>query len=228
MNFEEHQAHAEVMSTTLKDDIKYFQCSCRTLEHMIVVDRFVEKGMVPEFIISVHLSKFHGFFKRLWFGLKYVFNISQKYGHFDCTIIQHEPTVRELVEFLEPGYRKSIDLLLKHGTAPDQADDDAHIKYLEAQIAANKVCGYNTEYLVERVNQIRFLRRYGRKIKIVSNQNQIPSTLTADKIYHVIRWLPIRVGDGLPLDGVPYPVILCDSGYEYTVRNTVWERVFDD
>ena len=43
-----------------------------------------------EVYVSVHLSTYHGFWKRLWHGLKYAFGHKSRYGAFDEVILRKE------------------------------------------------------------------------------------------------------------------------------------------
>lgn len=78
---------------------KYIQCSCYADEHTL-------KFIVDEDIIYVtHFLNNFSFFKRLWFGIKYIFGYKCRYGHFDETILDRK-RIKELKIFLEEFYEK--------------------------------------------------------------------------------------------------------------------------
>lgn len=43
---------------------------------------------------TVFLNQYHGFFKRVWVALKYIFGYKCRYGHFDCFIMRPEDAYR--------------------------------------------------------------------------------------------------------------------------------------
>ena len=49
---------------------EYIECECGTPEHNL---RFTWDPEWEELFVEVFLSGHYGFFKRLWFGIKYIF-----------------------------------------------------------------------------------------------------------------------------------------------------------
>jgi len=72
----------------MERDTEYLECSCTSAEHLL---RFTFdhgwKGECPEIFVDVQLNHFHGFWKRLWQGLKYIFGYKCRYGHWDESLL---------------------------------------------------------------------------------------------------------------------------------------------
>jgi hypothetical protein len=69
----------------MKRDTEYLECCCTSAEHLL---RFTFwKGECPEIYIDVQLNRFHGFWKRLWRGIRYIFGYECRYGHWDETVL---------------------------------------------------------------------------------------------------------------------------------------------
>ena len=70
--------------------MKYFECSCGSPEHRLVitVEDNKEFGDPPEIYTETYVHNYRNFFKRCWVALKYVFGFKNKYGHFDCFTMQ--------------------------------------------------------------------------------------------------------------------------------------------
>ena len=64
---------------------QYFECACHSSEHTL---RFMWDDEDNSIYTEVLLSQYHGFFKRVWMALKYVFGYTCRYGHFDCFLMQ--------------------------------------------------------------------------------------------------------------------------------------------
>ena len=62
-------------------------CDCSSDEHQLIVKWDNDDN---EVYVSVHLSTYHGFWKRLWHGLKYAFGHKSRYGAFDEIILRKE------------------------------------------------------------------------------------------------------------------------------------------
>lgn len=56
-------------------------CSCDSLEHQMFFWYDKEDG--SELYTEVHLTTWHNFFKRLWYGLKYAFGYKSRFGAWD-------------------------------------------------------------------------------------------------------------------------------------------------
>lgn len=75
-----------------------FICDCEDLEHHLVIqsDDINEK----EIVLSIHLYQYRSFFQRCILGIKYIFGIDSKYGHYDAVIL-NEDSIRDLKTILE-------------------------------------------------------------------------------------------------------------------------------
>ena len=73
---------------------EYIECSCQTIEHLVRITW--EKGSDwPEMYIETYLNDYRGFFKRFWYGIKYILGFKSKYGAFGDTILE-EKQIRQL------------------------------------------------------------------------------------------------------------------------------------
>lgn len=83
---------------------KYIECECGTVEHTL---RFTHDDSPdwPEIYVDVHLGQHYGFFKRLWYGIKYIFGFKSVYGHFDESVLGEEK-VKELRDFCNEWLEK--------------------------------------------------------------------------------------------------------------------------
>ena len=59
---------------------EYFDCACKDLSHTLRFAYF-EDDEFPELYTEVFLEE-KSWYKRLWFGIKYIFGYKTKYGHF--------------------------------------------------------------------------------------------------------------------------------------------------
>lgn len=73
---------------------KYFECDCGDVEHVIRFSYFDDE---PEIYVNTYLKK-SNFFKRLWYGIKYIFGFQSKYGAFGETLL-HTKQIMELRNF---------------------------------------------------------------------------------------------------------------------------------
>ena len=62
-------------------------CECSSCEHQMVVSW---DDNDDEVYVHVHLADYKGFWKRLWYGLKYAFGYKSRYGAFDEVILRKE------------------------------------------------------------------------------------------------------------------------------------------
>jgi len=67
-----------------------FVCACHNLEHQLVLSYFDDERDV---YLSVHLCK-HGFFRRLWIAVRYLFGRRSPYGAFEEIILREEDVNR--------------------------------------------------------------------------------------------------------------------------------------
>ena len=83
-----------------------FVCRCHDVQHQFII-RTVDFDKCPEVYLSVFLYPY-GFFKRLVYGIKYIFGHRSVLGHFDEVIIKPEdaPRLREVVDMLDEVRRR--------------------------------------------------------------------------------------------------------------------------
>jgi len=121
----------------------YIECQCGTPEHTL---RFVwEEGTDwPEMYVEVCLVQYYGFFKRLWYGLKYIFGYKSKYGygHFDETLLGYHQ-VKELKDLCDKW-------LETHTKEPATRDEE--IRFAEIQV---KMCNRELEKATERLLKLK-------------------------------------------------------------------------
>jgi len=75
----------------------YLECSCQDRSHLVVISRDFEHNYL---YIEVQLNSYHGFFKRLWLGLKYIFNKNFNNGMWDCSLL-NKSEAEQVKSFLE-------------------------------------------------------------------------------------------------------------------------------
>jgi len=78
----------------------YLSCDCSCDEHTLRFQIDEEEGYI---YTSVYLKTWFGFFQRVWVALKYIFGLSNNYGHFDCFMMSENdiPVMRELLDKYE-------------------------------------------------------------------------------------------------------------------------------
>lgn len=88
------------MKNKMKDNQRILICACGSLEHQMMfwVDDGEEGWM--ELYTEVHLTTCHGFFKRLWYGLRYAFGYKCRFGAWDEFLFTNE-SQNELKKFLK-------------------------------------------------------------------------------------------------------------------------------
>jgi len=74
-------------------------CACSSDEHQIILHKDEEEKMV---YCTIHLVTLP-FWKRLIYGIKYIFGYKCKYGNFEEFILdkRHVDKLKELIKFLE-------------------------------------------------------------------------------------------------------------------------------
>ena len=72
-----------------------FICSCGAHEHQI---NFWYERDYNSVYVYMHLARY-GFFKRLWFGIRYILGVKSRHGEFPEIIIDHNDSQR-LIDFL--------------------------------------------------------------------------------------------------------------------------------
>jgi len=78
---------------------EYFECKCTDDEHRIVIEDHYFPGednweRENELIVSTYMCTGLGLFERIWLAIKYVFKFHHEYGHFNCTVISEEDTLK--------------------------------------------------------------------------------------------------------------------------------------
>ena len=73
-------------------------CSCHSTEHLVEF-AYVPGDEDEEIYVSVQLSAWKAWYKRVWPSIKYIFGYKCKYGHWDCTTMSPEEA-KKLHEFL--------------------------------------------------------------------------------------------------------------------------------
>lgn len=89
-------------------------CGCGSSEHIIL---FWYDEQSKFLYTEVHLTTYHSFFKRLWYGLKYAFGYKSRYGCFDECLFEEEQQ-KQLYDFLNKinGSYKGVNTADKVGT----------------------------------------------------------------------------------------------------------------
>ena len=74
-------------------------CECNAVEHQIIITHDKEDGHV---YINIHLNNY-GFLKRLIKGIKYIFGIKSKHGHFEEIILSkaHVQKIEKILNTLK-------------------------------------------------------------------------------------------------------------------------------
>ena len=65
----------------------YFDCQCYASEHIL---RFVYDPEYNELHAEIQLMQYRNIFQRMWLAIKYIFNLSQKYGYWDCWLLKKD------------------------------------------------------------------------------------------------------------------------------------------
>jgi hypothetical protein len=93
------------------------RCACHSRDHTAYFDYFEEDG---ELYLTIHLSESRGFWKRLWYGLKYAFGYQSRFGAWDEIVIRWEdtPKIRALMEKRENHPSKFVQEALDKDQRP--------------------------------------------------------------------------------------------------------------
>lgn len=82
----------------MKSDV--ILCDCKLDEHNIIIHYDIDDD--HEIYVSYHLTPIHNIFKRIWYGIKYVFGYRSKYGEYGELILNSEDdTIEKLENVLE-------------------------------------------------------------------------------------------------------------------------------
>lgn len=90
------------MSKKSKELEELIICACGDVEHQMIF-RTIDGD--DDVYVSIYLVKLP-FFKRLWFGLKYIFGYQSKYGAFDEVILtkKHRYTLGKVIRWLSEDH----------------------------------------------------------------------------------------------------------------------------
>ena len=96
----------KVMGKRDEDIQELFICRCNDVQHQFVI-RTVDFDKNPEVYLSVFLYP-AGFFKRLVYGIGYIFGRRSVFGHFDEIILKPEDAarIRGVADMLEEVRRR--------------------------------------------------------------------------------------------------------------------------
>ena len=80
-------------------------CDCSSAEHQLIFtgDEFTINDEVKRWVfVTTHLTP-QGFWKRVWFAIKYIFGYKCKYGHFEEVILtdKHIEKLENIVNYLK-------------------------------------------------------------------------------------------------------------------------------
>jgi hypothetical protein len=95
-------------------EVLHLDCDCTSAEHTVRFvyqpdeEYFHEDG--PLICMDVNLVQYRGFWKRLWYGIKYVFGHKSRYGPFS-EFVMNKKNATELITFIEQAY--------SHNEAPE-------------------------------------------------------------------------------------------------------------
>ena len=78
-------------------DKEVYICECGSNEHQVI---FWHDEEDDQLICEPHLITYRNFFKRLWFGFKYVFGLRNKYSAWDSMLFKPED-LKKLRAYLE-------------------------------------------------------------------------------------------------------------------------------
>ena len=101
------------MDSKHKDIQELFVCRCHDVQHQFII-RTVDFDKYPEVYLSVFLYPY-GFFKRLVYGIKYIFGYQCRYGAFDEFIFNPEDAhkLRKVYDYLIGEKEKEICKAIK-------------------------------------------------------------------------------------------------------------------
>jgi hypothetical protein len=93
---------------------EYFECSCSWEAHTLHFS-YHPWDSDKELYTHIHLTTYHGFFKRLWLAIKYVFSFGDPcpFGHWDCWNLRKEDAFR--LRNLIDKYISEVGLVVENG-----------------------------------------------------------------------------------------------------------------
>jgi len=81
----------------IKYEYEYVECQCESVDHIM---RFVIDEEEDEVYVDVQLSEYQNIFKRFWLAIRYICGCTEKYGHWDVTLLKNEDRER-IIEILK-------------------------------------------------------------------------------------------------------------------------------
>lgn len=88
-------------------ELKYIECDCHSDEHVL---RFSMDPKDGDVCMSVFLSNWEPWYKRVWHAVKYIFGYKSQYGHFDSTVMSGQNLMQ-----LRDVCDRAIDIQQKRG-----------------------------------------------------------------------------------------------------------------
>ena len=85
-------------------DSQLIICACHSDEHQIIFHPDPDEDKYEKLIyMHTHLTSWKPWYKRAWYGIKYIFGHTSKYGAWDEIILtkDHAKQLRELAKFLD-------------------------------------------------------------------------------------------------------------------------------
>ena len=73
--------------TPLPFESHWVECECHSPEHLFKISFDPDDG---ELYMTVHLSNWYPWYKRVWTAVKYAFGYKCKYGNFDELLVDRE------------------------------------------------------------------------------------------------------------------------------------------
>jgi len=75
-----------------KPEKTYCECSCHSLNHLIVFHYDPEYN---ELYLELQLIHYRNIFQRIWVAVKYIFGYKSDYGHWDCFTLSSDNESKE-------------------------------------------------------------------------------------------------------------------------------------
>lgn len=131
----------DIMSSGSERIDKYIECSCSCSEHTMRFSWY-DGPDEREMYLHIFLNNKCGFWKRLWYGIKYIFGFKSAYGHFDEVIMRHQE-VTQLNSLCEEWLKKHI----KPPLTPKEEYEVARLVVLLKQKSLDKAIEKQNEAL---------------------------------------------------------------------------------
>lgn len=93
----------------------HFDCGCSSAEHTLrfTLDPCMHHQYGPELYAEIYLNDHRGFWKRLWYGLKYICGFKSRYGAWDIWTMKEDDagrlrTLLDRYETLTKAYKEEF------------------------------------------------------------------------------------------------------------------------